>query len=95
MQQLLQTLSDHGIDAATVDEDGVVAVEVPCDEHGKRDCAQLLSQIEGWLAERGLPFVPEEQDDRILIRPPAGYPVSRSKTAACPCPTPTQSVASP
>ena len=72
MQQLLETLSDHGVDAASVDEDGVVAVEVPCDEHGNRDCAQLLSQIEGWLAERGLPFVPEEQDDRILIRPPAG-----------------------
>jgi glycine cleavage system protein P-like pyridoxal-binding family len=71
VQQLLQTLSDHGIDAATVDEDGVVAVEVPCDEEGNRDCAELLSRIEGWLAEEGLPFVPEEQGDRILIRPPA------------------------
>jgi hypothetical protein len=37
MQQLLETLSDHGVDAATVDEGGVVAVEVPCDEHGNRD----------------------------------------------------------
>jgi glycine cleavage system protein P-like pyridoxal-binding family len=72
MEQLLKTLSDHGVDAATVTEDGVVAVEVPCDDEGNRDCAELLSQIEGWLAERGLPFVPEEQDDRILIRPPAG-----------------------
>jgi hypothetical protein len=72
MQQLVETLSDHGVDATTVDEDGVVAVEVPCDEDGNRDCARLLAQIEGWLAERGLPFVPEEQDGRILIRPPAG-----------------------
>jgi hypothetical protein len=72
VEQLVKTLSDHGVDAATVDEDGVVAVEVPCDEDGKRDCAKLLSQIEGLLAEQGLPFVPEEQDDRILIRPPAG-----------------------
>jgi glycine cleavage system protein P-like pyridoxal-binding family len=72
MEQLVETLKQHGVDAATVTEDGVVAVEVPCDEDGNRDCAQLLSQIEDWLAERGLPFVPEEQGSRILIRPPAG-----------------------
>jgi hypothetical protein len=71
VQQLLETLSEHGVDAATVDESGVVAVEVPCGE-GNPDCAELLSRIEGWLAEQGLPFVPEEQDGRILIRPPAG-----------------------
>jgi hypothetical protein len=72
MEQLLETLRERGVDGATVNEDGVVAVEVPCDEGGQRNCAELLSQIEGWLAEEGLPFVPEEQDDRILIRPPAG-----------------------
>ena len=72
MEQLLETLRDHGVDAASVDEEGVVAVEVPCDPDGNRDCAELLSQIEGWLREEGLPFVPEEQDGRILIRPPAG-----------------------
>jgi hypothetical protein len=72
MEQLLETLSNHGIEAATVEESGVVAVEVPCDESGNRKCAELLSEIEGWLAEEGLPFVPEEQDGRILIRPPAG-----------------------
>jgi hypothetical protein len=71
MQQLLETLSEHGVEAATLDESGAVAVEIPCGE-GKPDCAELLTQIEGWLAERGLPFVPEEQDGRILIRPPAG-----------------------
>jgi glycine cleavage system protein P-like pyridoxal-binding family len=72
MQQLLATLSDHGVEAAKVEESGVVAVEVPCDGEGNADCAELLSQIEGWLTEQGLPFVPEEQDGRILIRPPAG-----------------------
>jgi hypothetical protein len=72
MQQLVETLGDHGIDAVTVDEDGVVAVEVPCDKDGNRDCTQLLSQIQDWIAEQGLPFVPEDQGDRILIRPPAG-----------------------
>jgi hypothetical protein len=72
MDQLLATLSEHGVDAATIEESGVVSVEVPCDEGGNRNCAELLSEIEGWLAERGLPFVPEEQGGRILIRPPAG-----------------------
>jgi hypothetical protein len=72
MEQVVETLSDHGVEAATVEESGVVAVEVPCDEGGSRDCAELLSRIEGWLAEQGLPFVPEEQEGRILIRPPAG-----------------------
>ena len=72
MQQLLETLSDHGVVATSVEENGVVAVEVPCDDDGKQDCSELISQIEGWLAQRGLPFVPEEQDGRILIRPPAG-----------------------
>jgi hypothetical protein len=72
MDQLVAALSDHGVEATTVEESGVVAVEVPCDKDGNRNCAELLSEIEGWLAERGLPFVPEEQDGRILIRPPAG-----------------------
>jgi hypothetical protein len=72
MQQLVEALGERGIDAATVDESGVVAVEVPCDGEGDSDCAELLSRIEGWLAEQGLPFVPEERDGRILIRPPAG-----------------------
>ena len=72
MQQLIETLAEHGVEATTVDESGAVAVEVPCGKSADRDCGQLLSEIEGWLAEEGLPFVPEEQDGRILIRPPAG-----------------------
>jgi hypothetical protein len=71
MDDLLKALSEHGVDGATVEESGAVAVMVPCDDDGNRDCSELLSQIEGWLAERDLPFVPEEQDGRILIRPPA------------------------
>jgi hypothetical protein len=72
MEQLVETLNDHGLEATTVEESGVVAVEVPCDGDGNQNCAELLSEIQGWLAEQGLPFVPEEQEGRILIRPPAG-----------------------
>jgi hypothetical protein len=71
VQQLIDTLSQHGVDATTVEESGVVTVEVPCDA-GEAECSELLSQIERLLAEEGLPFVPEEQQGRILIRPPAG-----------------------
>jgi hypothetical protein len=47
-------------------------VEVPCREGDERSCAELLGEIEAWLAAEGLPFVPEELDGRIVIRPPAG-----------------------
>ena len=71
MQLVLETLSERGVEAATVEESGAVVVVVPCGD-GDSECAELLVQIEGWLAERNLPFVPEQQDGRILIRPPAG-----------------------
>lgn len=72
MESVLEILSDHGVEAVEVDESGVIAVEVPCRENDDRDCAELLGEIETWLAAEGLPFVPEEVDGRIVIRPPAG-----------------------
>jgi hypothetical protein len=71
MLRLVHALSERGLDAATIEDGGVIAVEVPCDEDGNRDCDQLLHDLEGWLAEQHLPFVPQEFDGRILIRPPA------------------------
>ena len=71
MQAVVETLSEHGIEASEIEEDGYVCVEVPCGEDGGPDCRQLMVDIEAWLAERGLHFVPQEIDGRILIRPPA------------------------
>jgi hypothetical protein len=71
MQAVVETLSEHGIEALEVQEDGYVSVEVPCGEGDDRDCQELIADIESWLAERGLPFVPEEVDGRVVIRPPA------------------------
>ena len=71
MQAVVEALSEHGVESFEVDEDGYVSVEVPCGEGDKRDCHELIADIEAWLAERGLPFVPEEIDGRIVIRPPA------------------------
>jgi hypothetical protein len=71
MQAVVEALSEHGIEALEVKEDSYVSVEVPCGEGDERDCQELIADIESWLAERGLPFVPEEVDGRVVIRPPA------------------------
>jgi hypothetical protein len=69
MQAVVDTLKEHGIES--VEEDGYVRVEVPCGDGDERDCHELIVDIEAWLAENGLPFVAEEVDGRVLIRPPA------------------------
>ena len=72
MRAVIEALTEHGVESSEIEEDGYVLVEVPCGEGDKRDCHELIADIEAWLAESGLPFVPEEVDGRILIRPPAG-----------------------
>jgi hypothetical protein len=72
MQSVIDALSEHGIEAHVVEEDDYVSVEVPCGEGADRDCHELIVDIESWLADRGLPFVPEEIDGRVVIRPPGG-----------------------
>jgi hypothetical protein len=69
MQAVVDTLKEHGIES--VEEDGYVRVDVPCSDGDERDCHELIVDIEAWLAENGLPFVAEEVDGRVVIRPPA------------------------
>ena len=71
MQAVVDTLKKHGIESVEVDEDGSVHVEVPCSDGDERDCHELIVDIESWLAEAGLPFVAQEVDGRVVIRPPA------------------------
>jgi hypothetical protein len=71
MQSVIDALSEHGIESFEVEDEGYVSVEVPCSEDDKRDCQELIADIEVWLTERGLPFVPEEVEGRVVIRPPA------------------------
>lgn len=71
MQAVVEVLTEQGVEAFQVEEDGFVSVEVPCGKDDDRDCHELIVDIEAWLAAKGLPFVPEEVDGRILIRPPA------------------------
>jgi len=71
MQAVVEALTEHGIESFQVEEEGYVSVEVPCGNDDDRDCHELIVDIEAWLTEKGLPFVPEEVNGRILIRPPA------------------------
>jgi hypothetical protein len=71
MQAVVDTLKEHGVESLEVEEDSYVSVEVPCSEGDERDCHELIVDIESWLAEKDLPFVAEEVDGRIVIRPPA------------------------
>ena len=71
MQAVVDTLKEHGIESLEVEEDSYVSVEVPCSEGDERDCHELIVDIESWLAEKGLPFVAQEIDGRVVIRPPA------------------------
>jgi hypothetical protein len=71
MQAVVEALTEKGIESSEIREDGSALVEVPCGGDDERDCQELIREIEAVLAERGLPFVPEEVDGRVLIRPPA------------------------
>jgi hypothetical protein len=72
MQAVVETLTEHGVESETVEEDGYVLVQVPCGgKDAERDCHELIVDIEAWLTEKGLPFVAQEVDGRIVIRPPA------------------------
>jgi hypothetical protein len=71
MQAVVDTLKEHGVESLEVGEEGYVRVEVPCSAGDERDCHELIVDIESWLTETGLPFVAQEVDGRIVIRPPA------------------------
>jgi hypothetical protein len=71
MQAVVDALTESGIESFEVEEEGYVLVEVPCGKGDERDCQELIGDIEALLAERSLPFVPEEREGRVLIRPPA------------------------
>jgi hypothetical protein len=71
IRELALLLKETDLSEIEIEEDGYVLVEVPCGEGDTRDCHELIVDIESWLSERGLPFVPEEIDGRVVIRPPA------------------------
>jgi ribosomal protein S12 methylthiotransferase accessory factor YcaO len=72
-EHLLQALREHGFDARARDGEDRIGVEVVCaEDDSERSCDALVHELEGWLAERRLPFVPEKADGAVYVRPPAG-----------------------
>jgi hypothetical protein len=71
MQAVVDTLREHGIDCVEVEEEGYVHVEVLSSDDDERDFHELIIEIEAWLTEKGLPFVAQEVDGLVVIRPPA------------------------
>ena len=63
--RLLEALRNEGLDAAPVDEVGIV---VPVGDGG----SDLFHQVEGVVFSVGAPFVPIEHEGVIYIRPPVG-----------------------
>ena len=68
--QLLEALRARGLDAEAHDQDDRLVIEVPCGDDTERSCAEVLSEIETWLAETQAPLVPERDERSIFLRPP-------------------------
>jgi hypothetical protein len=59
--ELVTALKNDGFDAHPVNDLGI---EV-------RGDGDLLSDLETWIADSGIPLVPQPSDDTIFLRPPA------------------------
>ena len=69
--ELLRALTDRGVAAHAVDDDAMPAIEVPCGEHADRSCEEVFGEVEAWIAESGVPLVPELAERAVFLRPPA------------------------
>ena len=68
--QLLAALRERGVDAEAHDEDDRLVIEVPCGDDAERGCAEVMTEIETWLAESQVPLVPQRAERSIFLRPP-------------------------
>ena len=68
--QLLAALRERGLDAVAHDEDDRLVIEVPCGDDADRGCADVMTEIETWLAESEAPLVPQLAERSIFLRPP-------------------------
>ena len=69
--ELLRALTQRGLDAHSVDDDAMPAIEVPCGDDADRSCEEVLGEVEAWIAESGVPLVPELAERAVFLRPPA------------------------
>jgi hypothetical protein len=68
--ELMRALEARGLSPKPVDAHDHIGIEIPCgDDAGA--CDEVISQLESWLGETGLPLVPVKDDGRVYLRPPA------------------------
>jgi hypothetical protein len=62
-------LRERGIDAEPLE--GALGFRIPCADGETDDaCGELLAQMEGLVADTGLPLVPQRGDGFVFLRPP-------------------------
>jgi hypothetical protein len=69
--ELMQALEARGLSPKPVDADDHIGIEIPCDDADKEACDEVISQLESWLGESGLPLVLVKDDGHVYLRPPA------------------------
>jgi len=69
--ELLHALTERGLAARPVDDGPIPAIEVPCGDDAGRPCEDVFGEVETWIAESGVPLVPEIAERAVFVRPPA------------------------
>jgi hypothetical protein len=69
---LLSALEQRGLEPRVTDHAGEPVIEIPCEESDvARLCDDVMAEVETLLAEQSLPLVPERDENRVFVRPPA------------------------
>ena len=69
---VVRALREQGLEARVDERDDATAIEIPCDDaDAERVCAEVLRRVEALIADLGLPLVPEQDEGRVFVRPPA------------------------
>jgi hypothetical protein len=65
VERIAEALRERGYEPEAYDQ----GVRVPCEAD---ECDALVSDLEAWVAESGVPLVPELADGHVYLRPPSG-----------------------
>ena len=69
-EQLVEALTQRGLEARIADEEGRILLEIPCSGDSDRVCDEVLHEVESLVAETGLPLVPMRVEGGVYLRPP-------------------------
>lgn len=69
---LMTALEERGLEPQVTEHAGEPVLEIPCEEgEVARLCDDVMTEVETLIADQGLPLVPERDEDRVFVRPPA------------------------